>query len=199
RRRVACGHWLGDLRRPLAGRGVHAVPHTCGLPGHRPFLPTPRQPGRPPGERDEAGRRQRTERTGMTQHPGAPWRRLAGTVVCTGLMACASTTEPPEPPTLGLSDTTRFEAAPADAPDAQLADLRWWHRFDDPALAEWVERALAQSPDIAVARERAEQARVLLKQAGGQRGIQVDAEGSVESRSRREANQRSPDPSAAIL
>ena len=87
----------------------------------------------------------------MTQHPGAPWRRLAGTVVCTGLMACASTTEPPETPTLGLSDTTRFEAAPADAPDAQLADLRWWQRFDDPALANWVERAIAQNPDIAVA------------------------------------------------
>src|SRR5690606_28166425 len=94
---------------------------------------------------------------------------------------------------------TRFEAAPADAPDAQLADLRWWQRFDDPALANWVERAFAQSPDIAVARERAEQARALLKQAGGQRGIRVDAEASVESRSRREANQRSPDPSAALL
>lgn len=135
----------------------------------------------------------------MTHHPGATWRRLAGAMACTGLMACASTTEPPETPTLGLSDTTRFESAPADAPDAQLADLRWWHRFDDPALAEWVERALAQSPDIAVAQERAEQARVLLKQAGGQRGIQVDAEASLESRSRREANQRSPDPSAALL
>lgn len=135
----------------------------------------------------------------MTQHPGAPWRRLAGTVVCVGLMACASTPEPPEVPVLGLTDTTRFEAAPADAPDAQLTDLRWWQRFDDPALASWVERALAQSPDIAVARERAEQARALLKQAGGQRGIQVDAEASVESRSRREVNQRSPDPSAALL
>lgn len=135
----------------------------------------------------------------MTHHPGATWRRLAGTAVCTGLMACASTTEPLETPTLGLSDTTRFESAPADAPDAQLVDLRWWQRFDDPALAEWVERALAQSPDIAVAQERAEQARALLKQAGGQRGIQVDAEASVESRSRREANQRSPDPSAALL
>ncbi|PKO64211.1 MAG: hypothetical protein CVU22_25310 [Betaproteobacteria bacterium HGW-Betaproteobacteria-16] len=135
----------------------------------------------------------------MTHHPGATWRRLAGTAVCTGLMACASTTVPPEVPVLGLTDTTRFEAAPADAPDAQLADLRWWQTFDDPALASWVERALAQSPDIAVARERAEQARALLKQAGGQRGIQVDAEASVESRSRREANQRSPDPSAALL
>ncbi|HEX5739517.1 MAG TPA: efflux transporter outer membrane subunit [Hydrogenophaga sp.] len=135
----------------------------------------------------------------MKHNPGTTWRGLAGTLVCTGLMACAHTPEPPETPTLGLSDITRFEAAPVDAPDAQLADLRWWQRFDDPALAEWVERALAQSPDIAVARERAVQARALLQQAGGQRRLQVEAEASVESRSRREANQRLVDPSISLL
>lgn len=134
----------------------------------------------------------------MTLDLHARWCRLAGLALCAGLVACASAPPVPETPRLGLDDSTRFEAAPLDAPDAELADLRWWQRFDDPALAHWVERALAQSPDIAIARERALQARALLRSAGGRRGLQVGAEAVVESRSRREAGTRALDPSAAI-
>lgn len=123
---------------------------------------------------------------------------LAALALCGALVACASAPPAPDLPTLGLDQATRFEAAPPDAPDAQMADLRWWQRFDDPDLALWVERALALNPDIAIARERAVQARALLRSAGGQRGLQVGGELALERRSRRDAGTHALDPSAAI-
>lgn len=134
----------------------------------------------------------------MTSRHGLRCGRLAGLLVCSVLAACASPPAPPQAPTLGLTGDSRLEAAPADAPEAQPQDLRWWQRFDDPALADWVERALAGSPDIAVARERAAQARALLRQAGGRRSLQLGAEARLESSSRREAGQRAADLSAAL-
>ena len=123
---------------------------------------------------------------------------LSLVALCAGLAACASSPPEPQTPTLGLDDTSRFGAAATNAPDAQVADLRWWRRFDDPDLTRWVELALAQSPDVAIARERAVQARALLRRAGGQRNLQVGGELAVQGTTRRNADTRAIDPSAAI-
>jgi multidrug efflux system outer membrane protein len=125
-------------------------------------------------------------------------RMLAILSLCAGLVACTSAPPAPELPTLGLESTARFEAAASNAPDAQEADLRWWQRFDDPGMAQWVERALAHNPDIAISRERAVQARALLRGASGQRNLQVSGELALQGRSRRDADTRALDPSAAI-
>lgn len=114
------------------------------------------------------------------------------------LAACASVATRPEPPTLGLTNTERFAAAPPKAPEPLEADLRWWHRFDDPALGAWVERALANSPDIDIARERVLQAQALLRGAAAQRGPLIGAEAGLEARSRRDAGERALEPRAAL-
>ncbi|MDO8903490.1 efflux transporter outer membrane subunit [Hydrogenophaga sp.] len=124
--------------------------------------------------------------------------RLVFLSLCAGLAACASAPPAPEAPTLGLEAVTRFEGAALDAPDAQEVDLRWWHRFDDPVMAQWVERALEHSPDIAIARERAVQARALLRGASGQRNPQIGGELTLQGRTRRNADTRAVAPSAAI-
>ncbi|MEZ5662812.1 MAG: efflux transporter outer membrane subunit [Burkholderiaceae bacterium] len=134
----------------------------------------------------------------MNRHQMVWARRLALVYVSLALTGCAVTAPSPDLPAQGLSETSRFDAAPAGAPEATLADLRWWTRFDDPALAGWVERALDRNPDIGVAREQASQARSLLDQARSRRGGQLGAEASVVARSRRTSSQRSPDPSASV-
>jgi len=124
--------------------------------------------------------------------------RLALLTLSAGLVACASAPPTPETPQLGLDAAARFAAAAPDAPEPQAADLRWWQRFDDPAMAQWVERALAHSPDIAIARERAVQARALLRSASGQRAPQVSGALTLQARSRRDADTQALDPTAAI-
>ncbi|MCU0763872.1 MAG: efflux transporter outer membrane subunit [Hydrogenophaga sp.] len=134
----------------------------------------------------------------MTQRLFFAPGRLSLLALCMALVACASAPPTPEAPRLGLDDSSSFGAAAPNAPDAQLADLQWWHRFNDPELARWVERALEQSPDVAIARERAVQARALLRRAGGQRNLQVGGQLAVEGTSRRNPDTRAIDPSAAI-
>lgn len=124
--------------------------------------------------------------------------RLSLLVLCAGLAACASNPPEPQIPTLGLDDNSRFSTPATDAPDAQLADLRWWQRFDDPELSRWVERAMDQNPDVAIARERAVQARALLRRASGQRNLQLGGELAVQGSTRRDAETRAIDPSSAI-
>lgn len=117
------------------------------------------------------------------------------------LTACANMADPPAasvPRTLGLTETERFAGAPVGATGPLEIDLRWWRRFDDPALANWVERALANSPDIEIARERVIQARALLQGARAQRRPLIGAEASLETRSRRDAGERVFDPGAAL-
>jgi predicted small lipoprotein YifL len=83
--------------------------------------------------------------------------RLVALALSAALAGCGSTLlldAPPAAPTLGITATDTFAAAPADATAPTEADLRWWNRFNDPALAGWVERALTNSPDTAIARER---------------------------------------------
>ena len=127
--------------------------------------------------------------------------RLGAMAMAAALAGCGSTTllnTPPEAPTLGISDTDTFAAAPTGATAPTEADLRWWNRFNDPALARWVERALTNSPDTAIARERVVQAQALLRGASARRSPLIGAEAGVEARSRRAAGERRLDPSAAL-
>jgi len=107
----------------------------------------------------------------------------------------------PEPmptlPTLSLDADDRFSGA-AGAPLPTAADLRWWWRFDDAALASWVERALADNPGIAVADAQVAQARALLQSARARRGVQFGAQADATLRLQRDAGQRLLQPGAAF-
>lgn len=131
----------------------------------------------------------------------APLRGLGAVALALGLLGCGSIApqvEPPEAPTLGITAADRFAAAPDGGAAATDADLRWWRRFNDPALAHWVERALANSPDTAIARERVVQAQALLQGASARRGPLIGAQAAVDARSRRASGERALDPSAAL-
>jgi multidrug efflux system outer membrane protein len=114
------------------------------------------------------------------------------------LAACASVTAPPKPVTLGLTSADRFSASPVGAPLPLASDLLWWRRFDDPVLGHWVERALANSPGIDIARERVVQAEALLRGARAQRRPLIGAEAGIEPRSGRDSGRRSNDSEAEL-
>jgi NodT family efflux transporter outer membrane factor (OMF) lipoprotein len=102
-----------------------------------------------------------------------------------------------------LAGAERFSAEPpAGAPAPTAADLQWWERFDDPALAGWVERALAANLEIAATAERTQQARALLREARANRLPQLVAQGELEWRLRGagsgERSDRRLQPSAAL-
>lgn len=125
------------------------------------------------------------------------WRFLV-LALWAGLAACTTLEPAPTPPTLGITEADRFAATTEGAPAPTEADLHWWRRFNDPALADWVERALANNPDVAIARERAVQAQAFLRSARAQRSPLIGAQAGVEARSRRLAGERSVEPSAAL-
>ncbi|MFA7503521.1 MAG: efflux transporter outer membrane subunit [Burkholderiaceae bacterium] len=111
--------------------------------------------------------------------------------------ACATDPAPIAAPTLGIGTSDTYVAALADAPRPGPEDLFWWRRFDDPALAEWVERALVGSPDIAIARERVIQAQALLDGARARRSPVIGAQlrSALGSRG---AGSRGSDPRASL-
>ena len=131
-------------------------------------------------------------------------RRAAALTLLLGCAACAhfgpGDTVPEAarvPPGLGLSEHDRF-ADTTGAPLPDEADLHWWRRFDDPALADWVERALRRNLDIAVASERVRQADALLQQARARRGPTVGLAAETELRLYSDTGQRRVQPGAAL-
>ncbi|MEM7479643.1 MAG: efflux transporter outer membrane subunit [Acidobacteriota bacterium] len=75
-------------------------------------------------------------------------------------------------------------SVPADGPLAAgpVADgvlVTWWQALDDPVLSDLIERALADSPDLAAARARLDRVRALLRSTETDRLPTVDASGSV--------------------
>ena len=116
------------------------------------------------------------------------WRALP-LAVCV-LAGCARPPLPSVQPDIGLDAADRYAAADPAAPTPAPSDLRWWLRFDDALLTEWVERALAGAPDIAIARERVAQADALLRSARAQRGPSVGAEASAGYNTRASGGQR---------
>ena len=99
--------------------------------------------------------------------------------------------------TLGITESDRFSGAQG-APVPAPGDLTWWRRFDDPAMAQWVERALAANADIAIAVERVEQARALLQSARAQRSPFVGAQASTDVTLKRDRGERRVQPGAAL-
>ncbi len=81
-------------------------------------------------------------------------------------------------PTLALTAADRFDAVAAAAQPAlpTAAELHWWRQFDDPLLADWVERALQGNVDAALAAERVQQAQALLRAARAQQGWRLGAQ-----------------------
>ncbi|WP_010217579.1 efflux transporter outer membrane subunit [Sphingomonas sp. PAMC 26621] len=71
------------------------------------------------------------------------------------------------------------ERQPAPAPGAQVDPARWWSAFGDPQLDSLVERALKDSPDIAIAASRVRQARLQEVAARTVGKPTVDATGNV--------------------
>lgn len=98
----------------------------------------------------------------------------------------------------GVSPGEVLVAAPPDAPAPTAADLRWWTRFDDPALTAWVERSLGANTEVEAAAARIDEARALLRAAQGARAPQLDAEAAVTARSRAAAGGRRVEPTAAL-
>ena len=108
--------------------------------------------------------------------------RLTLTLGAALLVGCGSLAlDVPVPPlpVAGLQPNVGFVAADPGAPQPTEADLRWWTRFDDPQLADSVERALDGDPAIAISRERIVQAQAFLGSARAQRGPQVSAGAAV--------------------
>jgi NodT family efflux transporter outer membrane factor (OMF) lipoprotein len=114
------------------------------------------------------------------------------------LAACASVTAPPKPITLGLTSADRFSTLPAGATMPLASDLWWWQRFDDPVLGRWVERALANSPGVDIARERVVQAQALLRGARAQRRPLIGAEAGIEPRRSRDSGPSASDSDATL-
>jgi NodT family efflux transporter outer membrane factor (OMF) lipoprotein len=127
---------------------------------------------------------------------------LAALLALVAGCAAPPTTEPTRVAALaavdGVDADDRLVAAPPGAPAPTDGDLRWWTRFGDPALAGWVERALATNLDLAEAATRVDEARAALRAAQGARGPQVAAEARLDARSRAGAGGRRVEPSAAL-
>lgn len=87
-------------------------------------------------------------------------RRLAVGALCLALGSCALGPNY-ERPVIDTPPAYRVEDVPAatviDA--ATLADLPWWHVFQDPVLQELIEEALVKSYDMRLVAQRVEQAR----------------------------------------
>ncbi len=144
-----------------------------------------------------AGKAEPVGSTGSTV--ATPVARLAVALATLfGLFAgCATDPTPIAPPTLGITPTDAYVAAPVEAPRPGPEDLRWWQRFDDPTLAQWVERALAGNPGIAIAHERVAQAQALLDGARAQRSPLLGAQLRTALGSR-SAGARGGDPRASL-
>ncbi|MGU7779040.1 MdtP family multidrug efflux transporter outer membrane subunit [Burkholderia sp. PU8-34] len=96
-----------------------------------------------------------------------------------GMCACALIRHDARP--LPTIDAERIRIAD----DIHLANdgwpsARWWTRYDDPQLDALVERALADSPSIAIARTRVSQAKADVDLVKAGTNLQVTALGSVD-------------------
>ena len=80
--------------------------------------------------------------------------------------------------------------APALRDDAPLAGLQapvragwpaaqWWHQYDDPQLDGLMDRAMQQSPDLALAQSRVQHAEQSAKLAAAQLGLSVNGSAQV--------------------
>ena len=94
-------------------------------------------------------------------------RRILVTTSTAALLAGCSVGPDYVRPTVAMPSTFMGEpAVEASAGPATSVELvNWWHSFDDPLLANLVERALAQNLDLQQASARVLQARAALRHA----------------------------------
>lgn len=103
-------------------------------------------------------------------------RPMAAVSLLALLSACAVGPDYRAPTASDLKVPETFVAQRAGA-EVDLA--RWWTSFDDPVLAQLVDRALAANLDVEVAGARLRQARASLRQAQGSALPSVSASGSA--------------------
>ena len=101
-------------------------------------------------------------------------KRALPAVACAALTAC---TVGPNHVAPSVALTPTFVRA--GAIDTHGDTAAWWRSFDDPLLAELVARAIANNPDIEVARARIGQARAVARATGAALLPNVDATGGV--------------------
>ena len=78
------------------------------------------------------------------------------------LAGCAAVGPNYSPPTLPSSQfPTSFGESPAGI-DSGAVEVAWWRAFDDPALTNLIQRALAANHDIGIAAVRLEEAKAML-------------------------------------
>lgn len=103
---------------------------------------------------------------------GAGLSAAAGTLLLAGCAAVGPDYVAPTLPTpAAWSRTDAVEASPGE----EAARLRWWERFDDALLTQYVQRALRESPDVRLAQARLQAARAQRALADAQRAPSVGA------------------------
>ncbi len=102
-------------------------------------------------------------------------QRLIVALAAAALLAgCAS----PPPAAPKLPEAPAAWRAPLPHQGSKLELAAWWQRFDDPQLARLIERAQAQSPDLAAAAARRRQAEAQAGQARALLAPQTQAQAS---------------------
>jgi NodT family efflux transporter outer membrane factor (OMF) lipoprotein len=105
-------------------------------------------------------------------------RRLLSLAACAALGACTVGPNHVAPGIVLTPAYTRADAIDTSG-DAGGDTAAWWRRFDDPLLAGLVARAIADNPDVAVARARIDQSRAAARAAGAALLPRVDAVGAA--------------------
>lgn len=130
------------------------------------------------------------------------WRRMASPLrILAGLVLAGCGTVGPsyQRPDLGLEQSPQFIASPPSVAAPSEADLNWWRHFDDPALGNWVERALAGNLDVAAAFERVRQAQAVLRGAQAERSPALVGATRVTAARRGNATAQNPSGTSAGL
>ncbi len=99
---------------------------------------------------------------------------LAGIAAVCGLAACAVGPDY-QRPGIDMPESWRFEYREA----ADLANARWWERFEDPVLNELIETALRENLDVRIAAARVDQFQGALRATRSQFFPQADYGGDV--------------------
>jgi multidrug efflux system outer membrane protein len=108
----------------------------------------------------------------------APLRGRAVLAVAIALMLAGCTGAPAKlgPPTLRDDVPLAGLQAPARA---GWPAMQWWHQYDDPQLDDLMDRAMQQSPDLALARSRVQNAEQSAQLAAAQLGLSINGSAQV--------------------
>ncbi|MBX3463189.1 MAG: efflux transporter outer membrane subunit [Planctomycetes bacterium] len=111
----------------------------------------------------------------------APRPSRAALALSTLLVGCTAVGPDYVPPQAALPETWH-ENRTSGLVEGPVDDAAWWRRFDDPTLADLVERALLQNLDLRRSLARLQAARALRGQAEAEAWPRVDARAAYEHR-----------------